>query len=63
MNTLANHDFVNHNGRNITRPQLVEGCVKALNIDPEFAGGIFDSGIIVNPIPNSTVSFIHNMAC
>lgn len=55
MNTLANHGFLNHDGRNITRPQLVKGCVEALNIDPEFAGGIFDNGIISNPVPNSTV--------
>lgn len=62
MNTLANHDFVNHNGRGITRPQLVKACVEALNIDPEFAAGIFDNGIIVNPIPNSTVRFILYLA-
>ncbi|KAI1255323.1 hypothetical protein MGN70_003388 [Eutypa lata] len=54
MNTLANHDFVPHNGRNITEPILVKACMDAFNIARDFAVGIFQNGIIVNPVPNST---------
>jgi hypothetical protein len=46
MNTLAQYDFGKHNGRDITQPELVEDCAKAFNIDPEFAEGTIDSGII-----------------
>lgn len=58
MNTLANHDFVPHNGRNITEPILVKACMDAFNIARDFAVGIFQNGIIVNPVPNSTVSLL-----
>ncbi|KAH7067296.1 Chloroperoxidase [Paraphoma chrysanthemicola] len=54
MNTLANHDFVPRSGRNITRDPFVAACGEALNISPEFANGIFTSGVPSNPIPNAT---------
>lgn len=55
MNTLANHDFVPHNGRNITRDVFIGATNKAINLEPAFGGSIFDNGIRVNPIPNATV--------
>lgn len=57
MNTLANHDFVPHNGRNITMPVFVQACLDAFNISAAFCIDAFGTGVAAsNPIPNSTVS-------
>lgn len=55
MNTLANHNFVPHDGRNITRQPFIEACGEAFNMSPEFADGIFTNGVPSNPTPNATV--------
>lgn len=34
LNTLANHNYIPHNGRNISIDQIVAGIDKALNIEP-----------------------------
>ncbi|KPM38572.1 hypothetical protein AK830_g7989 [Neonectria ditissima] len=54
MNTLANHGFIPHHGRGITRQPFIEACGEALNISPEFADGIFTTGVPSNPAPNAT---------
>ena len=56
MNTLANHDFVPHSGRNVTRSVFARGVKEAFNLNEEMGAGIFDTGAAVNPIPNATVS-------
>lgn len=58
MNTLANHDFVPHNGRNVTKPVFVKGCKEAVNINEEMAAGIFDTGVEKLGRANSTVSIL-----
>ena len=56
MNTLANHDFVPHSGRKITKPVFIKGCKEAFNIREDMAEGIFDTGRSgSNPTPNATV--------
>lgn len=54
MNTLANHDFFPHDGRNITRKAAVAGLNAALNTDPSLASLMWDQAIIANPEPNAT---------
>lgn len=62
MNTLANHDFVPHDGRNITMPVFVQACIDAFNISAAFCIDAFGAGIAAsNPVPNSTVSSAHSM--
>lgn len=57
MNTLANHDFVPHSGRNITMPVFVQACLDAFNISAAFCIDAFGTGVAAsNPVPNSTVS-------
>ncbi|KAM7196868.1 Cloroperoxidase [Naviculisporaceae sp. PSN 640] len=34
LNTLANHNYIPHNGRNVSIDQIVAGIDKALNIEP-----------------------------
>lgn len=54
MNTLANHNFIPHSGRNITRQRVIDGLGKALNFDESLASLMFDMAIVVNPMPNAT---------
>lgn len=54
MNTLANHGYINHDGRNITAEGLVNGLVNGLNFDPTLAAGLFAQVIVANPEPNAT---------
>lgn len=60
MNTLANHDFVPHNGRNVTMPVFVQACLDAFNISAAFCIDAFGTGVAAsNPVPNATVSHAH----
>ncbi|KAJ5241437.1 uncharacterized protein N7469_003028 [Penicillium citrinum] len=54
MNTLANHGFLPHDGRNITRETLVKGLHDALNFNPSLSSLMFDMGVVANPEANAT---------
>jgi len=54
MNTLANHGFIQHDGRNITRSNIMAGLGAALNFDANLASLMFDQAIFINPEPNAT---------
>lgn len=54
MNTLANHGFLPHDGRNITKQVVVNALGSALNFDASLAELMFEMAIIVNPQPNAT---------
>ncbi|KAF0327313.1 hypothetical protein GQ607_005502 [Colletotrichum asianum] len=54
MNTLANHGFVPHDGRNITLVKLTKGVKDALNVAESRALNIFEDALVVNPVPNAT---------
>ncbi|KAL3466958.1 Cloroperoxidase [Aspergillus heterothallicus] len=53
LNTLANHNYIPRDGRNITRPILVNALTKVLNFNPDLASGQFDNGLLGNPEPNA----------
>jgi Peroxidase, family 2. len=54
MNTLANHGFLPHNGRNITKQAAVHALTTALNFNTSLAELMFKMAIVVNPEPNAT---------
>ncbi|KAI1497363.1 Cloroperoxidase [Biscogniauxia marginata] len=54
MNTLANHGFLQHDGRNITRETVISAMGNALNFEEPLAVIMFDQAIGVNPEPNAT---------
>ncbi|CAG7920440.1 unnamed protein product [Penicillium olsonii] len=54
MNTLANHGFLPHDGKNITRETLIEGLHDALNFNSSLSSLMFDMGVVANPKPNAT---------
>ncbi|RDW84122.1 peroxidase family protein [Aspergillus mulundensis] len=49
MNTLANHGFLPHNGRNLTRPVVVEALTTALHFNASLADLMFDMALVANP--------------
>lgn len=56
LNTLANHGFLPHNGRDITRDIFLKALTDALNFDQESVDRLFTGGLNAVPKFNSTVS-------
>jgi hypothetical protein len=54
MNTLANHGFLPHDGRNITKVNAVHAFTTALNFNTSLAELMFEMAVIANPEPNAT---------
>ena len=54
LNTLANHGFLPHDGRNITKENAVFALKTALNFNATFAEQFFGHGIKSNSDANAT---------
>ncbi|KAF3765124.1 Cloroperoxidase [Cryphonectria parasitica EP155] len=54
MNTLANHGFLPHNGRNLTEDAVVAGLKNGLNFAESLGQVMFQAAIGINPEPNAT---------
>ncbi|KAL1638089.1 hypothetical protein SLS58_009015 [Diplodia intermedia] len=50
----ANHEFLPHNGRNITLDKAINALGDAMNIAPALATTFFNGGLKTNPAPNAT---------
>ena len=61
MNTLANHGFLPHDGRGITKKVVIDAMGNALNFDADLATIMFDQAIIANPEPNATFFTLYNL--
>lgn len=54
MNTLANHGFLPHDGKNLTK-EVVVGALKAgLNFNESLGTVMFEQALVANPEPNAT---------
>ena len=54
MNTLANHGFLPHDGRNITLENAVHALNTALNFNTSLATLMWQQAVIANPESNAT---------
>jgi hypothetical protein len=54
LNTLANHGFLPHSGKNITKEDTVNALNTALNVDRSLGVFLFQHAITTNPAPNAT---------
>ncbi|KAF2263240.1 Cloroperoxidase [Lojkania enalia] len=54
LNTLANHGYLPHDGKDITRNRTACALNTALNISVEFGKFLFDFAVMTNPTPNAT---------
>ncbi|KAI3553264.1 hypothetical protein CABS03_12631 [Colletotrichum abscissum] len=53
LNTLANHGFLPHDGRNITLDVVIKGLKDAMNIGEDLATAAFTPALKLNSIPNA----------
>lgn len=51
LNTLANHGFIHHDGRNMTIPHLIKGLAEGMNIGADFTVAIGGAGLLSSPNP------------
>ena len=61
MNTLANHGFLPHDGKNLTREVVVNGLSAGLNFNASLGSLMFDMALIANPEPNATFFALYEM--
>jgi len=61
LNTLANHGFLPHDGKDITRSVAADALFDSLYINKTLAGTIFDFGLRTNPKPNSTTFSLNDL--
>ncbi|KAK1526800.1 hypothetical protein CPAR01_13328 [Colletotrichum paranaense] len=54
MNTLANHGFISHDGKNLTKDVVVKGLQDGLNFGTDLGTLMFNMALIANPEPNAT---------
>ncbi|KAK5165295.1 uncharacterized protein LTR77_009393 [Saxophila tyrrhenica] len=54
MNTLANHGFLPHDGKNLTKPVVMKGLQDGLNFNEALIETMFEQALIANPEPNAT---------
>jgi len=51
MNSIANHHFIQHDGRNITVPKLVQVMMDVFNLSKELATKVSDLGLLTADNP------------
>lgn len=54
LNTLANHGYLPHDGKDITENITINALGTALNIDAEISHFLFQEAITTNPTENAT---------
>lgn len=60
LNTLANHGFLPHSGKDITEQDIVKSF-DVLNFDPEFSKFLHNIALRGNPAPNATTFSLHHL--
>jgi hypothetical protein len=51
LNALANHNFIHHDGKNMTLPHLLKGLSAGFNMAPDFTVLIGGLGLLSSPDP------------
>ncbi|ETS74409.1 hypothetical protein PFICI_14275 [Pestalotiopsis fici W106-1] len=62
LNTLANHGYLPHSGKNININRTIDALGQALNIDAELATFLHNFAIEANPTPNATIFSLDNLS-
>lgn len=61
LNTLANHGYLPHDGKDITVNKTVDALGSALNFDAELAEYLFSFALTTNPTPNATTFSLNDL--
>ncbi|KAI1386677.1 Chloroperoxidase [Hypoxylon trugodes] len=62
LNTLANHGFLPHNGKDITENDTVSALGSALNFDEEISRLMHKFAVSTNPAPNATTYSLNHLS-
>lgn len=62
LNTLANHGFLPHDGKDISANKTIDALKTALNIDETLGKFLFDFAVTTNPDPNATVFSLNHLS-
>lgn len=62
LNTLANHGYLPHDGRTIDHDITLSALDKALNINGEMGGLLFEFALTTNPEPNATYFSLEDLS-
>ncbi|QKX61976.1 uncharacterized protein TRUGW13939_09132 [Talaromyces rugulosus] len=54
MNTLANHGYLPHDGKGLTKEVVTNALKSGLNFNTSLGNLMFEMAIVVNPEPNAT---------
>ena len=54
LNSLANHGFLNRNGKNMTHEQITFAFTQVLNFDTQTTDFLFQAGMGTTKNPNGT---------
>ena len=54
LNTLANHGFLPHNGKDISQQDTINALYTALNINSNLSEFLFGKALTTNLAPNAT---------
>lgn len=57
LNSLANHGFIPHDGKNMTLDKIISGLAAGMNIDLPFASFLFAGGSLAAPDNKQLQSF------
>jgi hypothetical protein len=61
LNTLANHGFLPHHGKDISREVTQNALFDALNINKTLGSFLFDFAITTNPTANATTFSLNDL--
>lgn len=54
LNTLANHGYLPHDGKNITEEQATNALKSGINLSEDYAKALFQAALTTNPDPHGT---------
>ena len=61
LNTLANHGYLPHDGKDISEERVIFALGTALNIDKELSQFLFKEALTTNPEKNATTFSLDNL--
>lgn len=61
LNTLANHAYLPHSGKNITLDDAIYALDAALNINDDVSRNLFSFAVTTNPEANATSFSLENL--
>lgn len=61
LNTLANHGFLPHSGKDISKEVGANALFEALNMNKTLSEFLFDFALTTNPKPNATTFSLNDL--